>query len=368
MPRPVWTGTIAFGLVSVPIKLYTAVRDRSVRFHQLEEGTGARIRYRRVSEQSGEEVPRERIVKGYELGDGRYVQISDEELDAAAPEATKAIDIEDFVELDQVDPVYFDSTYYIGPADRTAERAYGLLYEAMRRSGRAAIGRFVLRSKQRLVALRPVEGILALETMHFHDEVADPLQVDPPDTSEVSERELEVAQQLIDSLTTDFKPESYADTYRERVMEVVDRKARGEEVVAPAEAPEPAPVIDLVSALRASVERSRQGSEGRSGQSADGDSGKERADRRASGDANGGRSKDSSNGGRSKGRSNGGRSKAKGGEGAPAEADGEADELEAMTRQQLYQEAQRAGIRGRSEMSKGQLVAALREQRTRQSA
>lgn len=312
MPRPVWRGSIAFGLVSVPVKLYTAVRDRSVRFHQLEQGTGSRIRYRRVSETTGEEVPREDIVRGYELGDGRYVTVTDDDLDAAAPARTRTIDIEDFVDLAAVDPVYFDSTYYLGPADPTANRAYALLHEAMRQSGRAAIGRFVLRSKERLVALRTIDGALALQTMHFHDEVEDPSIAEPPGAEDVSDRELAVAEQLIDSLATDWKPERYADTYRERVLETLEAKARGEQIVAPEPEAEPADVVDLVAALRASVERTKSQREG---------------DHAGNGDA-----------------------------------------YASMTRDELYQQAQKAGIRGRSDMSKEQLANALRNQRASRSA
>ncbi len=335
MPRPVWTGTIAFGLVSVPIKLYTAVRDRSVRFHQLDEQTGSRIRYRRVSEQSGEEVPRERIVKAYELGDGQYVTVTDEEFEAVTPRATRTIDIEDFVELAEVDPVYFDTTYYMGPANDAATRPYMLLHEAMRESGQAAIGRFVLRSKQRLVALRPRDGILALETMHFHDEVADPASVAPPERPEVAERELAAAHQLIDSLARPWEPETYRDTYREELLEIVERKARGEEIVTSEPGEEPAEVIDLVSALRQSIEQSR----GRQEAPAEG----------ASSDEDGASGTPASEGDSRP---------------APQEA------LDSMTREKLYRMAKEAGIRGRSEMSKDELVHALVERRadTRQSA
>jgi DNA end-binding protein Ku len=319
VPRPVWTGSIAFGLVSVPVKLYTAVRDRSVRFNQIEEGTGARIRYRRVSDRTGEEVPREDIVRGYEVGDGHYVTITDEDLEAAAPEATRSIDIEDFVELARVDPVYFDTTYYLGPADQTADRAYALLYEAMRQSGRAAIGRFVLRSKERMVALRPVDGVLALETMHFHDEVVPAASIEPPDTANVGERELTIAHQLIESLATDWEPERYTDTYRERVLEIVERKSRGEEVIAAAPEEEPAGVIDLVAALRASVERTRDGRDTKT-------------------------------------------------PGAAVDTPTNGDDLSTMTRQQLYQLAQEQRIRGRSDMTKEELAAALRDRRMPHSA
>ena len=178
MPSAIWTGTISFGLVTVPVKLTSATKSRDVRFNQLEEGTSSRIRYRRVSDQTGEEVPNERIVKGYEMSPGQYVVVTDEEMKALAPKASRTIEIEDFVDLDQIDPVYFEQPYYLAP-DANAVRPYQLLVEAMTELRKVAVGRLVMRSKESLVAIRPVDGVLCLETMRYADEVLPAANVIP---------------------------------------------------------------------------------------------------------------------------------------------------------------------------------------------
>ena len=255
MPRSIWSGAISFGLVNVPIKLFSAVSRKTVRFHQLNEETGNRIQQKRVDPESGEEVPYEKIVKGYELTKDRYVVITPEELDALDPERTRTIDIEDFVDLDEIDPVYYDHPYYLVP-DKGAAKAYGLLLGAMKESGKVAIARVVIRSKEQLVAIRPAGEVLMMETMLFHDEVvpSDDIE-DLPDAQEIkaSDRELNMAQQLIDSLSSEFEPERYHDEYREKVLELIERKASGEEIVVQAEAPQPARVPDLMAALEASL-------------------------------------------------------------------------------------------------------------------
>ena len=250
--RAIWSGAISFGLVNVPVKLFSAVSTQDVHFHQIEEGTGARVRYKRVSEATGEEVPFKSIVKGYELDDGRTVIVTPDELDAVAPEQTRMIDIEDFVALADIDPIYYENTYFLAPDGKGASKAYALLAQAMESSGKVAIGRFVMRTKQYLAAIRPSDGMLVLETMYFADEVrsADDVEGAPVDAT-VSERELQMAEQLIDSLTSDWEPERYEDTYREQVLELISKKAEGEEIV-PAPAPEPAKVVDLMAALEAS--------------------------------------------------------------------------------------------------------------------
>jgi len=253
MPRAIWSGAISFGLVNVPIKLFTATSQKDVRFHQLHDKDGARIQQKRICSKDGEEVPMEHIVKGYEVSRDQYVVITPEELDALDPKATRTIDILDFVDLDEIDPVYFDSTYYMVP-EKGASKAYALLLEAMRKSKKVAIARVVLRQKQHLVALRPLRNALSMETMLYADEVVSPDTLEGlPEDVEVTDRELAMAQQLIDSLADDFKPEQYRDDYRERVLEMIERKAEGQEIVATQDEEETAPVVDLMAALEASL-------------------------------------------------------------------------------------------------------------------
>ena len=255
MPRSIWSGAISFGLINVPVKVYSAVSAKSVRFHQLDVRTGTRISQRRVNPQTGEEVPFDQLVKGYELTKDRYVIVKPEELDAIAPEKSRTIDIEDFVELAEIDPIYYDHPYWLVP-DKGAAKAYALLLEAMKETGKVAIARVVLRNKEHLVALRPAGGGLMMETMNFHDEVVSSEELDElvaASESAASDREVKMAQQLIDSLTTQFTPESYSDTYREKVLDLIERKAQGEEIAIQPEAAEPARVPDLMAALEASL-------------------------------------------------------------------------------------------------------------------
>ena len=255
MARAIWSGAISFGLVNVPVKLYSATSPKSVRFHQLSSKTGARIRQKRVDPTTDEEVPYEDIVKGYEITPDRYVLISTEELDALDPKATRTIDIEEFVDLVDIDPIYYDHSYYLAPTAGGA-KAYRLLVDAMRESGKVGIGRVVLRSKQQLCALRPTGEALTLSTMLFGDEVLSPDRLDELDSvneAEASERELTMAQQLIDSLSSDFEPDKYHDEYRERVLDLIERKAAGEEIAIQPQAEEPAAAPDLMAALEASL-------------------------------------------------------------------------------------------------------------------
>lgn len=315
MPRAVWSGTLSFGLVSIPVRLYNATVPRDVRFHQFDRETGRRVRYRRVVEHPGpwesaerspvgeeprehpgptggptqgpgpegglaertwpegapgwgagpeptraREVPWEDVVKGFEVAPGRYVTVTREELEAIRPEQPRTIEVEEFVPLEQIDPVFFDRSYYLAP-ERGAERPYALLLQAMRRASRVAIGRFVLRSRPHLVAIRPVEGALVLQTLFFSDEVREPKEVEGlPVLVEPDEREVEVAVTLIDLLAASWEPGRYRDEYRERVLELIRAKAQTEGAVV--EAPlQPAPagagVEDLLAALRASVEALR---------------------------------------------------------------------------------------------------------------
>ncbi|HVL95633.1 MAG TPA: Ku protein [Solirubrobacteraceae bacterium] len=255
MPRSIWSGAISFGLVNVPVKVYSAVSPKTVRFHQLDSKTGTRISQRRVNPQTGEEVPYEDLVKGFELTRDRYVVIRPEELDAIAPEKSRTIDIEDFVDLAEIDPVYYDHPYWLVP-DKGAAKAYALLVQAMREAGKVAIARVVLRNKEHLVALRPSGGGLMMETMVFHDEVVPSDDLDEllaAAETQASDREVGMAKQLIDSLTTAFDPERYRDSYREKVLELIERKAQGEEIAVQPEAPAPARVPDLMAALEASL-------------------------------------------------------------------------------------------------------------------
>ena len=263
MPRPIWSGSISFGLVNVPVKLLTAVRKKTVRFHQLHAEDGARIQQKRVCSLDGQEIAYEDLAKGYELYPGQYVMIEPEELDALDPEKTQTIDIEDFVDLKNIDPLYFDASYYLVP-DARGEKAYRLLLDAMRQSGRVGIARVVMRTKQYLCAVRPVGEALVLTTMNFADEVVSQDELDGlPGEQDPSERELKMAEALIESLTTDWEPDKYQDTYRESVMALIEAKAGGQELVSqPAAAPS-APVIDLMAALEASLEQSRQAKEAR---------------------------------------------------------------------------------------------------------
>ena len=266
-PRAIWSGSISFGLVNVPVKLYSAVKQKDIHFNQLEEGTGAHIKYKRVSEKTGKEVDYDNIVKGYEIAKGKYVTITPDELAAVAPRASRTVDIEDFVEIDEIDPIYFENTYYLAPAGEGASKAYGLLLKGMEATSKIAIGRFVMRTKEYLCAIRPFDGVLALNTMLFPDEVVDKKDVpDVPDRkAPVGDKELKIATSLIESLSTSFKPSAYKDTYREQVLEMIDQKAKGKEIVAPEAPEEKTEIVDLLAALEASVEAAKKAKSGGGG-------------------------------------------------------------------------------------------------------
>jgi DNA end-binding protein Ku len=257
MPRAIWSGAISLGLVNVPVKLFSAVSPKDVRFNQLEEGTNARIKQKRVSADTGMEVPYEKIIKGYEISPGQYVPITPEELESLDPESTRAIDIEDFVELEQIDPIFYERPYYLVP-EKGGAKAYALLVQAMKDSGKVGIARFVLRTKQYLAAIRPLGDLLVLETMLYSDEVNDVDELEGvPSGVDVSDRELKMARQLIETLASDFEPERYKDEHRERVMELIERKAEGQEIVVEAPSEEPARVVDLMAALEASLDAAK---------------------------------------------------------------------------------------------------------------
>ena len=258
MPRSIWTGAISFGLVNVPVKLYSAVSKKTVRFHQLHDKDGVRIQQKRVCPADGEEVPYEHIVKGYEITPDQYVVIEPGELEALEPRKTKTIDIEDFVDLEEIDPLYYDHPYYLMPGTGAA-KPYKLLVAAMEEAQKVAIARVVIRQKEQLVAIRAANGALAMSTMNFADEVVGTDRFDDmPDAEvETTKREVDMAKQLIDSLSSEWEPDKYRDTYRERVLELIEQKAEGREIaVQPVEEPQPVP--DLMAALEASVKAARQ--------------------------------------------------------------------------------------------------------------
>src|SRR4051794_35982581 len=258
MPRSIWTGAISFGLVNVPVKLYSAVSKKTVRFHQLHDKDGVRIQQKRVCPADGEEVSYEHIVKGYEITPDQYVVVEPGELEALEPRKTKTIDIEDFVDQQDIDPLYYDHPYYLMPGTGAA-KPYKLLVTAMQDSQKVAIARVVIRQKEQLVAIRPADGVLAMSTMNFADEVVSPDKFDdaPGDEVDTSEREVDMAKQLIESLSTGWEPDKYRDTYRDRVLELIEQKAEGKEIaVQPVEEPQPVP--DLMAALEASVKAARQ--------------------------------------------------------------------------------------------------------------
>ena len=329
MPRAIWTGSISFGLVNVPVKLYSAVEQKDISFHQFEEGSGARIRYKRVSEKSGREVPYEKIVKGYEVSKGNFVIVTPEELEEAEPESTRTIDVGDFVDLDEIDPIYYERTYYLAPeGSKGAQKAYTLLLEAMERKQKVGIGKFVMRTKQYLAAVRPLEGVLALSTMVFGDEVRDAKDIKELSAAkkgDVGDREIKMAAQIIDSLSVEWDPSRYHDTYREKVLEIIERKAEGEDIVTQAADRKEAEVVDLMAALEASLAAAKKG---------------KKPELPGSSDAGSGGSK-----GKGKGKD---------------EGDTDSDGYAAMTKDELLDAAKKRNISGRTKMSKDDLVKALR--------
>lgn len=257
MARAIWSGSISFGLLNVPVKLYSAVARRGISLREIRESDSARIRHRRVAEGTDEEVPYDEIIKAFEITKDRYVPITKDEMASLDPKKTRAIEVQDFVDLDEIDPIYFDSPYYLGPA-AGAERAYSLLAQAMEASGKVAIARFVFRNKEHLAAIRPGDGVLTLTTMRFADEVVPPSELDdvlPSEKPKVPKREVQMAEQLIDSLTSSFDPGAYRDEYREELLAMIERKAAGEEVVVAPEGEEreATKAPDLMAALEESI-------------------------------------------------------------------------------------------------------------------
>jgi DNA end-binding protein Ku len=253
MPRSIWNGSISFGLVNVPVQLFSAVQQKDVHFHEFQAGTGSRIKHKRVSEKSGREVDYGDVEKGFETSRGKYVMLTQEELESVEPGRSRTIDIEDFVQLAEIDPIYFDKSYFVAP-QKEAEKSYALLREAMARSERVGIARFVMRTKQYLAAIRAADKVLVLHTLFFADEIRAIRDLDLPTRTKVPDRELRIADQLIDSLTVEWKPDRYTDTYRERVLDLVRRKAKGQEIEVESRPREGAEVVDLVEALQRSLD------------------------------------------------------------------------------------------------------------------
>ena len=261
MARAIWSGSISFGLVNVPVKLYSAVHSKNLQFHQFDP-KGNRVKNKRVSEKSGREGDYSEIVKGYEVKKGQYVMVDPSELDAYKPESTKTIEISDFVDLDEIDPIYYENTYYLAPDGKAAEKPYRLLLESMEKKGKAAIGKVVIRTKQYLAAIRPLDGVLALSTMRFADEVVPTSEVKNGSSGKgasVSSREIDMASQIIDSLTSKWDPSQYHDTYREQVLGLLKKKAQGKEIVVDEPEEEQGQVLDLMEALEASLAEAKKG-------------------------------------------------------------------------------------------------------------
>ena len=298
MARAIWSGAVSFGLVTIPVKAFAAVRDHAIHFNQLEASSGARIKYKKVSEKSGREVDADHIEKGYEISKGNYVVVDPEELAELTPRSTRTIDVGDFVALDDIDPIYYDHTYWLAPDGEAAERPYRLLLATMEDRQRVGIGTVVMRNKQYLGAVRPLDGALALSTMRFADEVIPKADIDglPSRRAKPDAKELKLASQIVDSLASDWKPEQYRDTYTDELKDLIARKAKGEElVVEPGEEEAGAEIIDLMAALEASISdakagRSRSGSGSkRASRTAKGSSKKAAASRKRSTSGNGAR-------------------------------------------------------------------------------
>ncbi|MEU9157821.1 Ku protein [Streptomyces sp. NPDC048417] len=350
MARSIWTGVITFGLASLPVGLYTATEDHTVHFHQLQRGTADRIRNRRVNERTGREVPSENIVKGYELAEGEYIVVEPDELDQIAPGRSQTIDITDFVDLADIEPVYFNRTYYIAPRGKEYTKVYELLRAALEESEKAGIATFVMRGKQYLTALRAEERLLVLQTLHWADEVRDPGKELPelPSRRAGKGKELTLAIQLVDALSAPWEPGQYHDTFEEKVRELVQAKAEGQEIAVAEEAPQATNVIDLMSVLQGSLDQARQTGQKKAGEPRQ--TKKTPARKTARKPAAKAAKKPAAHKAPPKTarttskarRQNGGKS-----------------ELQQLSKAELYQRATEQGIEGRSKMSREQLVDAL---------
>ena len=250
-PKSIWNGTISFGLAAVPIKLYSATESKTVQFNEVHVSDGARIEHKRICSKEGKEVPFKQVVKGYEVSEGEYVVLDKDEVAAAAGSRGKVIELDEFVPEGEIDPIFFEKTYYVGARDDT--EPYRVLQAALEKAGRVGIGRFTFHNREYLAAVRALDGVLALHTMRFHDEVVHADDLDKPKAGKApSKREVDMAGKLVQSLHRKFKPEDYEDSYREAVLELIKRKAKGEELAPPEPEPEEEP-DDLAAALQASI-------------------------------------------------------------------------------------------------------------------
>lgn len=354
MARSIWTGALTFGLVNVPVGLYSATSEHDVSFNQFQRGTSDRIRYKRVNERTGEEVAFKDIVKGHDLGGGDYVIIEPEELEAIAPGRSRALDVQGFVDLDEVDPIFFQKSYYLAPAGEQYAKTYALLAEALERTNKAGIATFVMRGKQYLAAVRADRGVLTLETMYFADEVRDPHQELPslPEDVDLGAKELDLAASLVESMSVPWQPEDYHDTYTEKVEELIEAKREGREVVS-AEAPgEATNVVDLFEALRQSVEAAKARRGGGESAEETGTSTRDAAPDET-GKARGGR--------RSSAKSSGKGAADKGTADKGAAGKATAEDLSGLSKAELDDRAKALDISGRSKMSKAELARAVAE-------
>ncbi len=258
--RSIWNGAITFGLISIPVRLFTAVEEKSLKFHQLHAPDNGRIRYKRVCSVDNEEVPFDEIVKGYEYEKDRYVVFTDEELERLPSDSIRAVDVVSFVPLEEIDPIYFQRSYYLAP-EPTGVKAYTLLAQALEESGRVGIAKITLREKEHLATLRLRKGVFVLETMYWPDETREPTFEEIDRSVEVRPQELAMAKSLIDNLTEHFDPSQFVDTYRKRLEEAAEAKIAGQEV-AVAPSAEPTQILDLMEALKASVEATKAKKDG----------------------------------------------------------------------------------------------------------
>jgi DNA end-binding protein Ku len=258
MARSMWSGAISFGLVNIPVKLFTAIHEERIGFHLLHDEDKVRLKQQMICPEHNTPVHREHMVRGFEISPDKYVIMSEEEIEAAEPKSSRVIEIQDFVALEDIDPVYFDRPYYLVPQQH-AEKAYRLLVEAMEKTSKVGIAKFTMRNKEYLAALRATDGVICLETMHFDDEVTQAKDLeDAPREMKVDERELSVAQKLIESLSSDFEPGKYHDEYREKLMAIIKKKSHGEEIVVrPQKAAKETRASDLMAALEASLAKAR---------------------------------------------------------------------------------------------------------------
>jgi DNA end-binding protein Ku len=256
MPRPLWKGAISFSMVTIPIKLYSATEEKDVRFNMLHATDGSRIKQKRFCAEEDIEVDNEEIVKGYEISPGHYVTLEPSDLEAVAVQTTRMIDILGFVDLTEIDPIMYQKTYYLEP-DEIGKKSYGLLVAALEDQGKVAIAKVAMRQKEQLCTLRTYNGVIALETMFYADEVRSTKDLEVPNVGkDVSDKDLAMARILVDSMTMEFEPEQYKDEYREGLLDIIRKKAEGETIEAPA--PAPAKITDLTEALRASVEAAQK--------------------------------------------------------------------------------------------------------------